>query len=240
MGPDAEYLEGKFAASGEPADIPARLQRALDRWETIRKSKGYANTPVPATKWARPANAKGELVLRVNSRDLPRGNGDRSGARRHELPPNGMWMDFIKWAWNENWLGIPSSGALVPSGSGWEPVSPGVARLIAREALIDNVRGQTPNWSDGEVKLADLKMRVSNSSKGEDLFEYSGKFLLQSGNRKFDATLYGVGRFVPNAKKFVSLDLVVVGMRSGAAVFNQRENDPGPAPMGVTLSLSLE
>src|SRR5688500_19730664 len=33
IGPNAEYLEGKFAASADPEDIKARMRRALDRSE---------------------------------------------------------------------------------------------------------------------------------------------------------------------------------------------------------------
>ena len=58
-----------------------------------------------------------------------------------------------------------------------------------------------------------------------------------NASRGYDATLFGTGEWDTRAGKFNSLDIVVMGMRRGRAQFNQRENDPGPAPMGVTLSL---
>jgi hypothetical protein len=60
------------------------------------------------------------------------------------------------------------------------------------------------------------------------------------GPRGYDAKLFGAGEWDVRKGAFKSLDIVVIGMRRGAATFNQRENDPGPAPMGVTLSLSRQ
>lgn len=232
MGPEAEYLEGRFAASGEPGDIRTRLTRALERWETLRKEKGYANKPIPSKPWSPPPGVEGELVLRVNLRDLPRGPGDKSGARRHELPATGMWNEFIKWAWNENWMPIEKAASFVPKGSEPEEVDPTVVQAIARQVLVDNVRGQAPEWTAEEVKSATITMRRLD----DKTIEYTGAVSMVSGSRGYDAKLYGRG--VWDGKKFDSLDIVVLGMRRGAARFNQRENDRDPAPMGVTLSLS--
>lgn len=231
MGPEAEYLEGRFAASGEPVDIRERLKRALDRWETLRKEKGYANKPIPAKPWSPPPGVEGELILRVNLRDLPRGDGDESGKRRHELAATGMWRDFVKWAWNENWFAVPRATSFVPKGDGEEPVDQAIIRAMAREVLVDNVRGQTQAWRDEEVLEAKLTMKRLSDRR----IEYTGRVSMKAGQRGYDATLYGQGRW--NGKAFEELDLVVLGMRRGRGTFNQRENDLGPAPMGVTLSL---
>lgn len=231
IGPEAEYLEGRFAASGEASDIRDRLKRALDRWETLRKEKGYANKPIPAKPWSPPPDVEGELILRVNLRDLPRGPGDESGKRRHELPATGMWRDFVKWAWNENWFAVPKASAFVPKGEGEEEVDSAVVRSMAREVLVDNVRGQTQGWRDDEVEVATLRMEKLDSRR----IEYNGKVSMKAGQRSYAATIYGQG--VWNGKAFESLDLVVLGMRQGRGSFNQRENDLGPAPMGITLSL---
>jgi hypothetical protein len=231
MGPDAEYLEGRFAASGEPNDVRARLTRALAKWEELRKDKGYANKPIPPKPWSPPPGVEGELVLRVNVRDLPRGPGDKSGARRSAVQATGMWMDFIKWAWNENWVAFEKASALVPHGTAPEQVNATVAQTIAREALYDFVRGQAPEWRPEEVKEAAITMRRLSNGR----IEYLGSFSMSGGGRSYDAKLYGQGAW--DGSRFTELDLVAIGTRRGAARFNQRENDPGPAPMGVTLSL---
>lgn len=231
MGPNSEYLEGRFAASGEPEDIKARLTRALAKWEALRKEKGYANKPIPAKPWSPPPGVSGELILRVNIRDLPRGSGDKSGARRHEVAGSGMWMDFVKWAWNENWVAVDRASALVPKSSRTEEVDPALVRRLAAEVMVDNVRGQAPEWRPEEVKSATLTMRRIDIGK----VEYEGSVSMAAGDRGYDAKIYGQGSW--DGSKFTELDLVVMGIRRGAAMFNQRESDKGPAPMGVTLSL---
>lgn len=228
IGPNAEYLEGRFAASSDAGDIRARLSRALERWETLKTEKNYANLPVPAVKFSPPPGVGGKLILRVNLRDLPRGSGDRSGARFAGEAAN--WADFVKWAWNENWIGLPEPTALVPKGNNVEKVSDNVVEQIAREVLVDNVRGQAPQWSPEHVKEATLTMKRTGSK-----IEYQGKVRLEAGPRGYDAVIYGQGTW--SGREFTGLDLVVTGMRRGAWQFNQRERDLGPAPMGVTLSL---
>lgn len=236
MGPNAEYLEGKFAASADAADIRARLERALKRWDALRGSAGYANKPVPAVKSALPPGVEGEIVFQVNMRDLPRGAGDRSGARFESVDRSrdGMF-EFTKWAWNENWIGLPSASAFVPKGDGTEPVPAEVVARIAREVLVDNVRGQAQGWQAGDVREAVLTKRTLGVSGGTTRIEYRGRVRLEGGGRGYDASLYGEGKW--NGKAFANLDLVASGQRWGASRFNQREKDPGPAPMGVSLSL---
>ncbi|GMV88837.1 MAG: hypothetical protein AMXMBFR81_17680 [Chthonomonas sp.] len=228
MGPNAEYLEGKFAASDNAGDIRARIERALERWETLRREKNYANQPVPEVPFRLPPGIEGELVFRVNLRDLPRGEGDRSGARFDGVYNH--FSEFVRWAWNENWVGVGTAADFVPLGRGVEAVPEATVRHIAREVLVDNVRGQAPTWEAEDVKEAVL----TKQRKG-DVIEYRGRVRMDDGSRKYEAAIYGQG--VWDGKAFRSLDLVAVGPRSGMARFNQRANDLGPAPMGVTLSL---
>lgn len=142
-------------------------------------------------------------------------------------------MDFTKWAWNENWVAVAQASSLVPRGADWETVDPEVVRTIARKVLVDNVRGQAPEWAANEIKFADLTMRRLSSST----FEYSGSVSMAGGSRGYDAKIYGQAKWNAGRSAFDALDIVAMGMRKGAARFNQRENDPGPAPMGITLSL---
>lgn len=239
MGPNAEYLEGKFAGASDPADMRARMQRALQRWDSLRKEKNYTNSAVPAVKTTCPPGITGELIFKVNSRDMPRGGGDRSGARYSPTEHSrGGFLDYIKWAWNENWIGLPRAVDFVPQGTSQEPLNRTIAYRICQQALVDNVRGQVPDWSPGDVKLADIKMRRLSTNGGITRIEYTGRISLDAGSRGLEATLYGEGEWNLAKSEFNRLDLVFVGSRRGAARFNRRENDPGPAPMGVTLSLT--
>ena len=238
MGPDGEYLEGKFAASGNAPDVLARLERALLRWETLRKEKDYANRPVPETEWSPPPGVLGDLILRVNIRDLPRGSGDKSGARIHEVPGNKEYYPgYVKWAWNENWIGLPNARAFVPTRGRAEAVDFSVVRRICQEVLVDNVRGQAPGWEREDVREAAITMRRLGSSNGLLKIEYTGKVRMASGSRGYDASLYGEGEWDESKGVFKSFEIVVMGLRRGGSRYNRRDDDPGPAPMGVTLSL---
>lgn len=238
MGPDGEYLEGKFAASGNAGDIRRRIERALVKWDALKKQKKYANKPVPEVAWSPPPGVTGELVLRVNIRDLPRGGRDKSGARIHEVDGNTEYYPgYVKWAWNENWIGLRSAGSLVPKGSGPEKVDRSVVSQICQEVLVDNVRGQASTWRPSEVKTADVTMRLLSARNGVQRISYTGKVSMSAGSRSYDATLYGESEWNAVTNEFLSFEIVVIGLRKGASRYNNRDNDPGPAPMGVTLSL---
>jgi hypothetical protein len=240
MGPNAEYLEGKFAASSEPEDILARMKRALERWETLKKEKGYANRPVPVVKEMLPPGVEGNLIFRVNLRDLPRADSDTSGRRFKPEDLKAGWLNFVNWAWNENWIGLDDPRAFVPSGSNTEAVPAAVVHKIAREVLVDNVRGQAPHWEAGDVKEAVIQKRRVGTANGVTTIEYTGRVKMEDRTRGYDAKLHGRGEWDEAKSEFRSLNIATVGTRTGAARFNQRGNDRGPAPMGISLSLFKE
>lgn len=235
IGPNSEYLEGKFAAAGAPRDIEARMRRALARWEDIRQQKGYANQPVPkANTAAMPPEVEGKpLVLRVSLRDLPKGPGDDAGRRYGpQDATNQPWPDFTKWAWNQNWIAFDQPGIFVPRGSSFASIDSRAVRRLAREALVDNVRGQAPHWNDRDIQVADLQMRLLDRSTAE----YRGRLVMSAGGRSYAPTLYGQGR-LDGKGGLTSLEIVAIGQRSGASRFNMRDRDKGPAPMGIVLTM---
>ena len=242
IGPNAEYLEGKFAAAADPKDILARMKRALQKWETLKTQKGYANQQVPPIKSQFPPGYEGELIFRINSRDLPRGPGDQSGRRitAAEQRQSQGWPDFTKWAWNESWFAETTASTFLPKSSTSESISQVVIRRFARENLIDNVRGQVPEWTDQQVQSVNLTMRRLGVINGKIQIEYRGAATISAGNRSLNLTAYGEGEYDPKAAKFTQIEIVWTGMRSGAAQFNQRERDHGPAPIGFTMSLTKQ
>lgn len=237
IGPEGEYLEGKFAASGLPTDIKARMQRALVRWRALRKQKRYANKPVPAVVTTLPARVDNkEFVLRVHSRDLPRGDeksGLRFDARRHA---KAGWMEFTKWAWNENWQAVDGWRALVPEKGEPQAVDAKLVRRLASEMLIDNVRGQAGKWPADALKKVELTMQCGPSAKGRMTIMYRGEVDLNDGERRIRAKLYGEGLYDPKKRDLARFELVALGTRKGAHRFNQRSRDPGPAPIGFAIT----
>ena len=237
IGPDAEYLEGRFAANGFPEDIAERMQRALKRWQKLRKQKGYKNEPVPAVESTLPpALESSPFVLRVNSRDLPRDG--REGGVRFDKKKHASegWRAFTKWAWNENWLAVEDGQVLVPRGKRAQAVDESFVRRLTREMLIDNVRGQASRWSDDAVKQARISMRRVGRDKGVAQIVYRGEVRCEQDGRSITAKIYGEGRYDESRSDFVDLQLLVLGMRVGAQRFNQRGEDPGPAPIGFAIT----
>lgn len=241
LGPHGEYLEGAGAISGNAEQVGERLKKALQRWRRLRREKDYANEDVPAVTTGPPPEFRDKpLVLRVFLRDLPRGKGDDSGRRFTKADLRGMWLDFTQWAWNVNWFAADDPEALVTKSRDWQPVESALFRRLARQTLVDNVRGQNPHWQGAHVQAAELRMRRiedDDAPKGTWTIEYAGRAELRSDRQSFTPTLHGRAVWLPDEKRFESLRLVAVGTREGAGTFNQRGNDPGPAPMGVLLEL---
>lgn len=238
IGPDAEYLEGSGAISGGIEPMRARLKAGLERWKTLSREKKYANKRVPkVTNIVVPKLAAKPLVFRVFLRDLPRGKRDSSGRRFTPSDLRGIWPDFTKWAWNINWISFDDPAPLLPKGKEVQRVDSALFRRICREVLIDNVRGQQPAWKDAQVRLAELTMKRLKKKNGRITIEYRGKAEMESGSRKYAPSLYGQAVWNIEKGRFDSFNLVAIGDREGAGPFNQRSRDPGPAPMGIALTL---
>lgn len=238
MGPEGEYLEGRFAAGSDPADIAARMRRALERWETLRKDQKYANKPVPELDEQLPPQVAGKaMVLRVSLRDLKSLAAPASTLRwRAGAFDDTNWTGFMQWAWNQNWIAFDEPTAWIPRGKDEQALPDALVRRLCREVLVDNVRGQAPPWDAEHVKHAELFVRRVGASEPWRL-EYRGAATMDAGEQAFEATLVGEAEWDSKTKRFVRFELVALGTRRGAWQFNQRERDKGPAPMGVALRL---
>jgi len=237
IGPDGEYLEGKFAANGLPDDILQRMERALERWQKLRREQRYANKPVPKVVSTLPPEVAGkEFVLRVHSRDLPRGEGEQCGLRFDPaLHADKGWLEFIKWAWNENWLAVDNWQVLVPEGKLEQAVDEGFVMLLAQQMLIDNVRGQAGTWRKEAVKTATMTMQGERRA-GSTKITYRGEVVLEDGERSMRLKLYGEGHYDHRRRDLESLQIAAFGQRTGAHSANQRAQDLGPAPIGFAIT----
>jgi hypothetical protein len=237
IGPNGEYLEGKFAASGLPDDILKRMERALERWQKLRHQAGYANTPVPKVVTTLPARVAGkDFVLRVHSRDLPRGEGGQGRRFDPDKDLNANWGDFKKWAWNVNWLAVDRWRVLVPSSKQVEDVDAAFVTQLAREMLIDNVRGQAKTWSADAVKTAKLTML---GMPNYDVMKvmYRGEVELDNGQRSMKLKLLGDAVYDQAKRRFRKLRIVAIGLRAGSQGVSQREDDSQPSPIGFAINL---
>jgi hypothetical protein len=184
-----------------------------------------------------PGLANSPLLLRVSLRDLPRRDGSSAAVRwRPGSFDDGNWGAFMNWAWNQNWGAAQEPSAFVTTSKEAEPVPPTAYRQLFREVLVDNVRGQTPSWQEHELQQAELSVRRLSAGKTWRL-EYSGLARMEGRNQRLALRLHGEAEWDPKQQRFVQFALLALGERHGAGSFNQRTQDPGPAPIGMAMRL---
>lgn len=237
IGPDGEYLEGRFAASEGP-DVRERMERGLQRWRDLRKQRKYAAKPVPARAVAVPPGfVDAPTLLRISLRDLD-GAGPRTTPRwRPGAFDDAAWIAFTQWAWNQDWRRIDDVRVLLPASERDEEVERAFVRRFCREVFVDRVRGQAPNWEDGHVRTATMRMRrVKGAGKGVAV-EYSGEADLDDGEHGVRVRWFGRGVFDAGGRSLASFELAATGLRRGAYGANQRSQMPGASPIGFALRL---
>ena len=231
MTPDGEFLAGHFAAHDKAATLQL-LREALKQWGEIAAKRNLKAKPIPVKvqnrTWANglertaggDVGAKAGLILQVLVRDLPFKGEEKPGPAAYQGAYNQTWVD----------LTVQETQDLLPKGGAKSVVPEALFRKIARESLLDFVRGQTDPWPDSAIKKAVLT--VEPAAGGAVRFQ--GEFLAQEGRRSFDAKLHGKAVFDAGAGRFRSFELVAAGMRSGSAGANFRFQEP-PSPIGVAF-----
>src|SRR6185295_8421138 len=123
--------------------------------------------------------------------------------------------------------------ALLPKAGGKTPVSDPVVRKIAKEALLDFVRGQSGAWTDAQIRKAAMTVEPAPGKEGLVSVRYQGEFDLGDAGRGFDGKLYGTASYDARSGRFVKFELAAAGMRKGKTE-NFRGNEP-PSPLGVAF-----
>jgi hypothetical protein len=235
--------------NNNPRVVAGKLREALEKWERLkaegRKPSGEVRLDASRLERADRFYPKGGLVLRVNTRDLPR-----------ETPQEGRWAD----AWNQDfaWFTKDEARRFLPESP--EPgqtheVPRALVERLARFHLLDNVRGQTSPFPARAIQEASLTSRITEVDGDVVVLRLEGRTrAAQEGRwstrgyrdmerpspqeRGLETQLLGFARFDLREGRFVSLEVVAVGSRWGGTQYNGRGNDPGPAPFGVVLSLA--
>jgi hypothetical protein len=235
--------------SNDPTRIAAMLTTALEKWKTLPAEQRFlAEDPQGATSDVSRQESlypKDGLVLRVNSRDLPR-----------DEPPPGWRAN----AWNQDfaWFTKDEARQFLP-----EQPEPGqkrdlpdpLIRRIARCSLVDNVRGQTRQFDEPDVKNARLTAEVVSVEggvvtlrlEGETRTEAEGTWSIAGyrdmnnptpQKRGFEMRLLGNAKYDLNAARFTTFEMVALGTRWGATQYNGRDRDVAPAPIGFAFTLA--
>ena len=252
QGTYATTADGTFLASwnkNDPRIVARLLREALKNWDRLkakgRKFLGEDPLEIAQLNRADRCFPEGGLVLKVNTRDLPR-----------DPPKKGHWAD----AWNQDfaWFTKDEAEQFLAGkiGAGRTRTVPRtLVKRLARFHFLDNVRGQTPPFParviedatltsrvtavDGDVVSLRLEGRTKAVQKGdwsirgfEDMNRPSGQ------ERGLEMKLLGSARFDRKQGRFVGFEMVAVGTRWGGTQYNRRHNDLAPAPFGAVLSLA--
>lgn len=254
QGTYATTADGTLLASwnnNNPRRVAEKLREALEAWDRL-KAEGLSTsdeTRLDASTLARADRfyPEGGLVLKVNTRDLPR-----------ETPQEGRWAD----SWNQDfaWFTAEEARRFLPDdpepGKSHEVPRELVERLV-RFHLLDNVRGQTSPFPSRAIEEARITSEVTEVDGDRVTLRLEGRTKAQQGDelpgrggregrrrgserRGLATELLGFAEFDLKDGRFVAFEAVAVGERWGGTRFNVRNDDPGPAPFGIVLSLAGE
>jgi hypothetical protein len=252
QGTYATTASGELLASwnnNNPRFVARKLHEALAAWDR-RKAQGRESTGEAALKATDLKRAdrfypEGGLVLRVNTRDLPR-----------DRPVERQWAS----AWNQDfaWFTRDEARQFLPvsprQGEEQTVPRPLVERLV-RFHLLDNVRGQTSPFPADAVKDARLSVKVTEIKDDVASLRLDGTTrAVHRGNwpirgfrdmnqpttqeRGLDLKLLGHARYDLKRERFVDFEVVAIGERWGGTQYNGRSRDLGSAPFGATLTLA--
>jgi len=239
--------DGQFLASvntRKPRRMTAMLEMALDRWRAGHNAGGPAPEPLGWAVVDRSDYPEGGLVLQLAARDLPRAVDERPD-------------DWRKTAWNLDyaWFTREEASALVPEPRtvGNRRASPWpVVRRLARFHLRDFVRGEPFAWPEQAIRHGQLWSAVTGVAGARSTLALRGAVRLEAEARwvrpedgrarrypsGYDCTLRGEAIWDGGRGAFAAFDLVATGERWGANQYNEREDDLGPAPLGIAFVLA--
>jgi hypothetical protein len=239
--------DGHFLASvntRDPRGMAEMLELALTRWRDGYEGHGPAPAQLVNTTAESGGCPEGGLILQLAARDLPREVDQRPD-------------DWRKIAWNLDyaWITRDEARALVP-----EPRTIGnrraapwaIVRRLARFHLRDFVRGEPVAWPEEAIRHGELWAEITAVTGDQVQLNLSGAVRLEldvhwvrpeDGEERhypsgYDCTLQGEATWDEQRGVFTAFDLVAVGQRWGANQYNNRDDDLGPAPLGITFALA--
>jgi hypothetical protein len=250
QGTYATTADGRLLISwntNDPRVVASKLRQAIARWEKLpaEERPPAAPSPLDAARLNRAERFFPEagLVLRVNTRDLPR-----------DPPQEGRWAN----SWNQDyaWFKKEEARQFVPQKLAVEEsceVPRAMVERLARMHFLDNVRGQTTTFPIRAVLEARLISRITAIEgdtivlrlEGRTNCEEAGRWPIggfrdmnrpSTQKRGVELKLLGNARYDRSEEIFIGFDVVAVGTRFGGTQYNGRSRDLDPAPFGVLLT----
>jgi hypothetical protein len=217
------------------------IEQALEAWNSDPSRTAQADEPVKTSSTASlPRNyPKDGLVLKMYVRDLP-----RDDTRNSRLNLDYVWItkDEVKQF-------VPDT---IKTGDRFA-VPQTIVKRIARNHLVDTVRGECPPWQLEHIRKAEMNLVVESIERDVIGLRLEGHVRLVASpdgavnpysnravdkERGIDSRLLGYLTYDRAKEKFEQVRIIAVGPRWGAYVYNGRSNDPGPVPIGFAFEMT--
>lgn len=117
-------------------------------------------------------------------------------------------------------------------------LSPFVLKRMARFHLLDNTRGEPPEWKDEEVRTMELTLRCQSVDSAKIVWAVSGRADMRTKDDDRGCTLKLGGEWTVDrlSKRIVAGDLVAFGEHWGESPLT-RGAPPGKAAIGIVFTL---
>jgi hypothetical protein len=228
MSAEGDYLSGCFACASRERAGHA-IEEGWRRWQQLAKTRGYQAKAVPQTPldYTLGKSANG-IKLEVAVRDLPRGDDLKPGRTETQ-----------RCAFNLNWAELTPEEArsFVTTSKEKQAIPAAILERLALTTLKDAVRGQCGEWRKDALKASELHTQCIDEQPDRQTMRLSGFAKLEQSQRAYSCQLHGKVVYDTRSQRVVAFELVAAGQRRGRDQFNFRDDDPGPAPMGVAYML---
>lgn len=229
----------------DPNVMRAVLAQGLKEWQKLPEAErkpGATQVGAPRKLDANYSRAlpAGALVLNVYTRILDK---DRSGdycVGTCNMPGADQAARDHLWLTAQDWKALvpkqPRKGDTLP-------IPNRLVQRIARFHLLDNTRGEPPNWTREEVRTAKLRLTVDEVTPKAVILRLEGSVLLATSanpaeaERGFDVRLLGYLRYDTAKRAFDRFDVVALGEHWGQGPFTHGAR-PGRTPLGVAFELA--
>ena len=228
VAPSGELLAASSSANSKV--LVEMMKQGLAKWATLPREKRLLPKPPDpkaAEKWRRKEKLYPDdgLVLRVVARDQ----------KRERWPDSNL--DYA-------WFRKDEARALLPARpkkDAKHDVPRELVQRLARFHLLDNVHALNytffPKEAIEKARLTSTVVQVKGDLVSL-IFEGETRASLVSPKKiGYEPKLLGRATFNLKEQKFVSFELLAVGMRWGLGNCNQRHN-PAPALMGIVFTLA--
>lgn len=238
-------VDGTLLASDNTSSsiqVMRLMQKGLNGWNRggNKRTEKFMDSVSPDER-KNVSFPKSGMVLRQTMRDLPRAKSPEHPTWRHNF--------------DHYWMTKQEVDAFVPAklevGHKYDIPVEHVTRFV-RFHLVDQVKGEAPNWSKENVKKASLAATVKAIQGEKVMIELNGwtrctqpatgemnpfNGMRVDRERGVDARITGRAIYDSSAKSFDKFDMLGVGNRWGTATYNFRHKDLQPSSIGFAFEM---